>query len=69
MTAKPLSNRMKVFRAINDWTQEDLAQRVSVTRKTINTVERGRYVPSVFLALKIAQAFGVTVEEVFQLDE
>jgi len=69
MTAKPLKNRMKIFRAMNDWTQEDLAQRVNVTRKTINTVERGRYVPSVFLALKIAQAFGVGVEEVFQLDE
>jgi putative transcriptional regulator len=69
MMKKKLKNQIKVHRAMNDWTQEELAQRVSVTRKTINTVENGKFIPSTYLALKIAKAFGVTVEEVFQLDE
>ena len=69
MSAKPLKNRIKVFRAMKDWTQEELAHRVGVTRKTINTVENGKFVPSTYLALKIARAFEVSVEEVFQLDE
>ena len=69
MTAKPLKNRIKVYRAMNDWTQEELARRVNVTRKTINTVENGKFVPSAYLALKIARAFGVSVEELFQIDD
>jgi putative transcriptional regulator len=69
MTEKKLDNKMKVFRAMNDWTQEELALRVGVTRKTINTVENGRFVPSAVLALKIAKVFGVSVEEVFQLPD
>jgi putative transcriptional regulator len=69
MTSKPLKNRIKVYRAINDWTQEELARRVNVTRKTINTVENSKYVPSAYLALKIARAFGVPVEELFQIDD
>ena len=69
MTAKRLKNRIKVYRAMNDWTQEELARRVNVTRKTINTVENGRFVPSAYLALKIARAFGVSVEELFQIDD
>jgi putative transcriptional regulator len=69
MTPKPLKNNMKVYRAMNDWTQEELARRVNVTRKTINTVENGKYAPSVYLALKIARAFGVPVEELFQIDD
>ncbi len=69
MSKKSLKNQIKVLRAMNDWTQEELAERVSVTRKTINTVENGVFIPSAYLALKIAKAFGVQVEEVFQLDE
>jgi putative transcriptional regulator len=69
MTDKKLKNRIKVYRAMNDWTQEELARRVSVTRKTINTVENGKFIPSAYLALRIAKAFGVTVEDVFQIDE
>ena len=69
MTRKSLQNKLKVYRAMEDWTQEELARRVNVTRKTINTVENGKYVPSTYLALKIAAAFGVTVEDLFQLDE
>jgi len=69
MRAKPLKNTLKVHRAMYDWTQEELARRVDVTRKTVNTVENGRYVPSVFLALKMARALNVPVEQLFQLVE
>jgi putative transcriptional regulator len=68
MEGKRLRNRLKVFRAMHDWTQEELARRVSVTRKTINTVEKGKFVPSTYLALKLAKVFNVPVEELFQLD-
>ncbi len=67
--AYPLRNRIKVLRAEHDWTQAELASRVGVTRKTINTVERAIYVPSTILALRIANAFDVRVERVFWLDE
>jgi putative transcriptional regulator len=69
MTKKTLKNQIKVYRAMNNWTQEELASRVGVTRKTINTVENGRFIPSAYLAIKIARVFGVTVEDVFQLDD
>lgn len=69
MKPKPLKNKIKVYRAMNDWTQAELARRVNVTRKTINTVENGKYVPSAYLALKIARAFGASVEEIFQIDD
>ena len=69
MTKHPLKNKIKVYRAMNDWTQEELARRVNVTRKTINTVENRKFVPSAYLALKISRAFGVSVEEIFQIDE
>jgi putative transcriptional regulator len=69
MSKKELVNKIKVYRAMNDWTQEELADRVGVTRKTINTIENGIFMPSVYLAIKIAQTFGVRVEDVFQLDE
>ena len=69
MGAGELKNTIRVQRAIKDWTQEELARRVGVTRKTINTIENDVYVPSTVLALKIARAFGVRVEDVFQLVE
>jgi len=68
MSKKKLKNQIKVYRAMNDWTQEELARRVNVTRKTINTIENGKYIPSAYLALSIAKAFGVAMEDVFQLD-
>ncbi|MEE9554350.1 MAG: helix-turn-helix transcriptional regulator [candidate division Zixibacteria bacterium] len=67
MGERTIKNRLKVHRAIKDWTQEELARRVNVTRKTINTVEKGKYVPSTHLTLKLARVFGVAVEEIFQL--
>jgi len=69
MTEKSLKNKIKVYRAMNDWTQEELAQRVNVTRKTINTVENRKFIPSAYLAMKIAKAFGVSVEDIFQIDD
>ncbi len=62
-------NTLKVHRARMGWTQEELARRVGITRKTVNTIENGVYIPSTFLALKMAPAFGVSVEDLFQLEE
>ena len=67
MSEKILSNTIKVQRAKKDLTQEQLAELVGVTRKTINTVEKGKYVPSTYLALKLAKVLEVTVEELFQI--
>lgn len=64
-----MKNRLKVARAEMDLTQEELAQRVGVSRQSINAIESGRYVPSTVLALKMAQVFGKPVEEVFFLEE
>jgi putative transcriptional regulator len=64
-----LVNRLRVLRAERGWTQAEVAERVGVTRKTINTVEGGIFVPSTVLALRLAEAFGVRVEDVFQLRE
>jgi putative transcriptional regulator len=67
MTQK-LRNRLKLYRAKMNWTQSDLAIAVGVSRKTINTVENGIFVPSTILALKLAAALGVTVHDLFELD-
>ncbi len=64
-----LKNKIKVYRAMHDLTQADLAMKVNVTRKSINAIEGGRFVPSTLLALKIARVFNVTVEDVFQLQD
>jgi putative transcriptional regulator len=69
VTREQLRNTLKVHRARMDWTQEELARRVGVTRKTVNTIENAVYIPSTFLALKMARAFGVSVEDLFQLAE
>ncbi len=62
-----LRNALKVHRAMRDWTQAELAERVGVTRKSINAIERGHFVPSTVLALKLARLFDVPVETLFQL--
>lgn len=64
-----MKNTIKVERAKKNWTQADLAQRVGVSRQAVNAVETGKFIPSTVLALKIACAFGTTVDQVFQLDE
>jgi putative transcriptional regulator len=69
MGEKNLVNTLKVQRAKKDLTQEQLAELAQVTRKTINTVENGIYIPSTYLALKLARVLGTTVEELFQIKE
>jgi len=64
-----LKNNIKLERARNNMTQADLAMKVGVSRKTINTIETGRFVPTTITAIKIARAFNLTVEEVFVLAE
>jgi putative transcriptional regulator len=63
-----MKNKIKVFRAMNDMTQEDLAQAIGVTRQTILAIEKGKYLPSLDLAFRIARNFNVTVEDVFQYE-
>ena len=62
-----LQNFIKVERAKRDMTQAELAMKVGVSRKTINTIETGKFVPSTITALRIAQAFGIPMEELFKL--
>ena len=64
-----LKNKLRVFRAMREMTQEDLSQKCGVTRQTIIAVEAGKYAPSVVLALRMAQALGTTVDELFQLQD
>ncbi|HTY53070.1 MAG TPA: helix-turn-helix transcriptional regulator [Methanomicrobiales archaeon] len=64
-----MRNKIKVYRAMHDLTQEDLAKKIGVTRQTILAIEKGRYVPSLDLAFRIARHFGVNVEEIFTYGE
>jgi putative transcriptional regulator len=63
-----MKNRLRVFRATHDPTQEGLAEKLSVTRQTINAIEKQRYNPSLELAFKLADFFGVTIEDIFIRD-
>jgi putative transcriptional regulator len=60
-----VKNRLKVLRAERDWSQADLADRLNVSRQTINSIETGKYDPSLPLAIKIARLFALPVESVF----
>lgn len=64
-----MKNSIRVERAVLDITQEELAQRVGVTRQAIYAIEHGKYIPSAVLAIKIARVFGKTIEEVFTLED
>jgi len=64
-----MTNRLKVERAEQNLSQADLAERIGVSRQTINSIETGRYVPSTVLALKLARVFQKPVEAVFSLEE
>ncbi|MDB5697062.1 MAG: transcriptional regulator [Sphingomonas bacterium] len=63
-----LANDLRDKRTAKGWTQADLAERVGVSRKTINTVENGVFVPSTVLALKLAATLGEPVEALFRLE-
>jgi putative transcriptional regulator len=59
---------IKVERAKKNWTQAELAEKVGVSRQSINSIEIGKFIPSTILALKIAKIFETSVESIFQLD-
>jgi len=64
----PIRNRVKELRNARGWTQQQLAEAVGVSRQSINSIERERYVPSLPLALTFAQVFGCSTDEIFTLE-
>ncbi|MBR4066536.1 MAG: helix-turn-helix transcriptional regulator [Bacteroidaceae bacterium] len=64
-----MNNRIKVARAGQGMTQQQLAEAAGVSRQTINAIESGKFVPSTVLALKMARIFGCKVEDIFQLED
>lgn len=63
-----MKNRIKVLRAERDWTQAELAARLDVSRNSVNAIETGKYDPSLPLAFRIADVFGLKIEEIFVRD-
>nr|WP_208858956.1 helix-turn-helix transcriptional regulator [Flavobacterium sinopsychrotolerans] len=64
-----MKNRLKIERAILNLTQEELAEKIGVSRQTINSIETNRFVPSTVLALKLSRLFGKSVNDFFELDD
>ena len=60
-----MKNRLKVLRAERDWTQADLAEKLDVSRQTVNAIEKGKYDPSLPLAFKLARLFDASIEAIF----
>jgi putative transcriptional regulator len=60
-----MKNRLRVLRAEREWSQQDLAERLEVSRQSVNAIETGRYDPSLPLAFKIADLFELTIEDIF----
>ncbi|GHO59768.1 helix-turn-helix transcriptional regulator [Ktedonobacter robiniae] len=60
-----MNNKLKVLRAMHNWSQADLAERLQVSRQTVNALETGKYDPSLALAFKIARLFEMSVEQIF----
>lgn len=63
-----MKNRLKVLRAERNWSQLDLAQNLDVSRQSVNAIETGKYDPSLPLAFRIADLFGLRIEEIFLRD-
>jgi putative transcriptional regulator len=61
----PVKNRLRVLRAERNWSQADLAERLEVSRQSVNAIETGKYDPSLPLAFKIARLFDLPIEQVF----
>ena len=61
-----MNNRLKVLRATRNWSQSDLAERLEVSRQSVNAIETGRYDPSLPLAFRIAELFELAIEDVFE---
>ena len=64
-----MKSRLRVLRAEREWSQADLAERLRVSRQTVNAIETGKYDPSLSLAFNIAKLFSLSIESVFQPDE
>ncbi|MGB3794894.1 MAG: helix-turn-helix transcriptional regulator [Alteraurantiacibacter sp.] len=64
-----MKNRLRVLRAEKEWSQQDLADRLEVSRQSVNAIETGKYDPSLPLAFRIADIFEMTIEEIFLRDE
>jgi putative transcriptional regulator len=64
-----IQNRVKELRTARGWTQEQLAKAVGVSRQSINSIERERYIPSLPLALTFARVFGIGTDEIFKLSQ
>ena len=64
-----MTNRLRVLRAERGWSQAELADRLEVSRQSVNAIETGKYDPSLPLAFRIATLFGKRIEEVFQYEE
>lgn len=60
-----MKNRLRVLRAERDWSQQELAERLHVSRQTVNSIENGRYDPTLPLAFRIARLFGKSLESIF----
>ena len=63
-----MKNRLKVLRAEQDWSQQDLADRLGVSRQSVNAIETGKYDPSLPLAFRISDVIGLTIEAIFVRD-
>lgn len=63
-----MKNRLRVLRAEQTWSQGDLAERLGVSRQTVNAIETGKYDPSLPLAFRMARLFGLRIEEIFEED-
>lgn len=63
-----ITNRVKELRTLRNWTQEQLAEAAGVSRQSINSIERNRYVPSLELALTFARIFSCPTDQIFQLE-
>jgi putative transcriptional regulator len=64
-----MKNTIKVERAKKNWTQEDLAGKIGISRQSVNSIETGKFTPSTVLALKMAKVFETNVESIFQLEK
>ncbi|MFB0612374.1 helix-turn-helix transcriptional regulator [Aurantiacibacter poecillastricola] len=63
-----MKNRLRVLRAEREWSQQDLAERLEVSRQSVNAIETGKYDPSLPLAFRIADVFDLAIEEIFLRD-
>ncbi|MDQ2924983.1 MAG: helix-turn-helix transcriptional regulator [Acidobacteriota bacterium] len=64
-----MKNRLRVLRAERSWSQADLAEKLEVSRQSVNAIETGKYDPSLPLAFRIARLFGKSIEEIFEFED